>query len=297
MLIYNSQLDQTQLHAVNNLSKLCRAADGGSPPLYPHILEQTRNSDSNVLYFEQDTLIGFLSVFLFYTNACEVSVMVAPSHRRQRIATQLIQTVIPQLLAKQISTLIFSIPTGTNTDWLSRLNFTYRNSEYRMQRNSYEPILITKQALTIRKATTNDLPVLCTIDKLCFSIEHEHDDMIARFNNLLNEINYTVLLALHNEKVVGKAHLRWETENAILSDLAIIPSCQRQGLGSELLANCINHALSRGTTKLVLDVETSNTNALNLYLRHDFKTINAIDYWAIDTDKLRTLLEQLNPSG
>jgi ribosomal protein S18 acetylase RimI-like enzyme len=89
---------------------------------------------------------------------------------------------------------------------------------------------------------------------------------------------------------VGKAHTRWQENEAIFSDIAIMPKFQSQGLGSELLATCINDALMQGKTKLALDVETSNHSALNLYTRHDFKTVNAIDFWAISPSQLRTIL-------
>lgn len=233
--------------------------------------------------------MGFLSVYFFYSNACEVSVIVAPSHRRQGIAKRLLQTVMPLLLAKQMDTLLFSSPAEINEQWLSPMGFIYHNSEYQMQRHSFEPILLTKHRLHVRKATEKDILDLCAIDELCFP--EEQDDMLARFNSLLNENNYTILLAFYQEKSVGKAHIRWQTDSAILSDIAIHPHSQGQGLGSELLSYCINHALSLGTTNLILDVETSNQNALNLYIRHDFKTINATDYWAIATHQLHTLLE------
>ncbi|KTD24278.1 MULTISPECIES: GNAT family N-acetyltransferase [Legionella] len=288
MFIYNNQLNPVQLDAVNQLASLCREVDGSTPPLYPHILEQKRLHDSNVLYFQDNTLVGFLSVYFFYADACEVSVIVAPSHRRQGIAKQLLRTIMPLLVAKQMNNLIFSTPEAVNDEWLSRFGFIYHHSEYQMQRQSFEPILITKQILTVRKATEKDIPLLCHIDELCFP--EEEDNMPVRFNTLLEENNYTILLAFRQGRAVAKAHIRWQEDSAILSDIAVLPKYQRQGLGSELLSYCINHALSRGTTTLVLDVETSNQNALNLYTRHGFKTINATDFWTIATQALHSFL-------
>ena len=230
-----------------------------------------------------------LSIFFFYANACEVCVIVDPAYRKQGIAKQLIKTMLPLPLSKQIDTLLFSAPTLASAKWLTQFGFVYNNSEYHMERNSFEPIFVTKHALTFRKATEADIPTLYSIDNLCFSTDE--DNMSGRFDNIIDDSNYTVFLAFHNGKAVGKAHLRWQTDDVILSDIAIIPSFQKQGLGSELLAYCINHALSAGKTKLALDVETSNQNALKLYTRNGFKTSNATDFWAIKTDKLRTVFE------
>lgn len=288
MLICNNQLSDAQLNSVDNLAALCHTTDGDLPPLYRHLLVEKRATDNNVFYYEDDNLVGFLSVYFFYEDACEVSIIVDPAHRRQGIAKQMLQSIMPLLLTKQINTVIFSTPTKVNDQWLSKLGFHYQSSEYHMQRHSYEPILIASRELTIRPATAADIPELSVIDEACFEVAKQ-TDMAARFNSILNDNNYIILLAFHQGKAVGKAHIRWQTDDAILSDIAILPAYQGQGWGSELLAWCINNALTYGKTKLALDVETSNHNALNLYTRHGFKTKNANDYWTISIDKLRTL--------
>lgn len=287
MLICNNQLDANQLHALDNLSALCRAIDGDLPPFYTHILEQKRVTDNNFLYYQNNKLVGFLSIYFFYANASEISVIVDPSYRRQGIAKKLIQAALTLLESKRVETLLFSNPAAVNEIWLSRLGLLYHNSEYHMERNSYEPLLITKQTLTIRKASEKDIFSLCAIDEQCFPVEPEH--MPMRFINLLNDNSYTLVIALRNGKAVGKAHIRWQDNETSFSDIAIIPQYQNQGLGSELLAYCINHALMLGKTKLVLDVETSNHNALNLYTRHGFRSVNAIDFYSISTKKLAAL--------
>ncbi|MBA2657464.1 MAG: GNAT family N-acetyltransferase [Tatlockia sp.] len=289
MLICNNQLNTVQLDSLNQLAALCKATDGDLPPLYIHILEQKRLSDSNFLYYQDNKLVGFLSVYFFYTNACEITMIIDPNHRRKGLAKQLLAALIPLIEAKQVGTLLFSTPEAAHEKWLSSLGFNYQNSEYHMERNSFEPILIKKNRLTIRKANENDIPTLCAIDELCFPVEPEN--MPLRFISLMAEADYTILLASIDGKAIGKAHVRLQDEKAIFSDIAIIPQYQSQGFGSELLANCINNALEQGKTKLALDVETSNHSALNLYTKNEFKSVNSIDFWAIPATKLATLFK------
>ncbi|KTC86970.1 GNAT family N-acetyltransferase [Legionella brunensis] len=284
MIICNNQLDNNQLKAVHDLTMLCREQDGGTPTLYDHLLVQKRPTDNNVLYFQEGQLIGFLSVYFFYEDACEVSVLVAPAHRRQGIARQLLRNILPLLIAKDMKNLIFSNPATINETWLTKLGFTYRNSEYHMHRISYEPILIPTPKLSMRKAVLEDIPTLCAIDAACFAEPQEN--MTRRFDLLLNDSDYILLLALYKEIIVGKAHIHWQPKSAIFSDIAILPQHQRQGWGGEMLAHCINQALAFGKSMLTLDVETSNRNALNLYLRNGFKTVNVSDYWVIPLQKL-----------
>lgn len=286
MLIYNDQLNEAQLRQLDSLAALCQQEDGGTPALYRHLLGQKRMNESNVLYFQQEQLIAFLSAYFFYQDACEISLMVAPNHRQQGLAKQLIQSIMPLLLAKQIARLIFSTAAENNALWLARFGFEYKNSEYRMLRQSYEPILIAQKKLSLRKATEEDIPALCAIDKQCFA---KQENMELRFRNLLNDKNYTLLLASHENTVIGKAHIRWQEDGASFSDIAIIPERQGQGYGGELITYCINQALAFGKIKLSLDVETSNRNALNLYTRHGFKIIRTNDFWAIEMQRLQAL--------
>jgi ribosomal protein S18 acetylase RimI-like enzyme len=287
MLIRNNQLNDVQLQALETLAAQCKAEDGNLPSLYTHILKQERTTESNILYFQQDNLVGFLSVYFFYRDACEVTILVAPAYRRQGIAKRLLKIILPLLSAREMNTAIFSTAAKINEFWLSQLGFQYHHSEYHMQRQSYEPILRPKHALTIRKATQEDVASLCVIDELCF--KPEHSNLAFHLTNLLHDSDYSLFIALHNDKAVGKAQLRWQHASAIVSDLAIMPNYQRQGWGSELLAYCINYNLTKGNSVLALDVETSNQNALNIYIRNGFKTINASDYWALEINKLRTL--------
>ncbi|MDI9819786.1 MULTISPECIES: GNAT family N-acetyltransferase [unclassified Legionella] len=289
MIICNNQLDEDQLTAVGLLTEACHSHDGGTPILYKHLLTQKRDTENNVLLFENHCLIGFLSVYFFYEDACEVSLMVTPSHRRQGIASRLLKTILPLLIAKEIKTLIFSTAAAMDKNWLQDLGFSYRNSEAHMQRHSYEPILMPAQNLRIRKAVLTDIADLCAIDEACFS--GQQSNMLARFHMILNDSNYTVLLALHNELVVGKAHIHWQTQESTLSDIAILPQYQGRGWGSELLAYCINHAITSGQKRLILDVETTNHHAFNLYLRHGFKIVNLSDYWIVPLEKLKAALQ------
>ncbi|KTD62256.1 GNAT family N-acetyltransferase [Legionella spiritensis] len=288
MLICNRQVTESQLQALDELAELCKKNDGGLPALYRHILIHKRDAESNVFFYQNDKLIAFLGAYFFYTNACEISVMVAPTHRRQGIATQLVETILPLVIAKNLDIMVFSTPTALHDHWLPNLGFSYQQTEYHMQREGYDPILRNNPKLVIRKATEEDVDTLATIDKACF--QDSFSSMPPHFYNLLNDNNYSLFIALHQNKPVGKAHIHWQENLAFFSDIAILPEFQGQGLGSELLSFCINQALTQGKAKIALDVETSNRHALDLYLRHGFKIVLERDYWYIPVAQLQKML-------
>ena len=277
MMIQNNQLDQEQLHQLNQLVASCKDVDGGTPVVYWHLLSQARSTSSNFLYYVDAELVGFLSLYFFYEDACEISLLVHPAHRRQHIATQLLQEAKLLLMSQSIQRVIFS----TAPSFVNLWNLSYMETEYHMERLGTElaPALIIP-SLEINPATLKDIAVLAQIDAACFP--NSETNTPNHFTELLSNPNYCLLMARFQGKPIGKAHLRKQGEDMmVLSDIAILPEFQKQGYGSQLIAQSINDALKQNKSKLILDVSDNNpSNAQNRYLRYGFKVIAQYDYWA-----------------
>jgi GNAT superfamily N-acetyltransferase len=288
MINNTNQINEQQLDDLKQLAEQCKQKDGSTPNLYTHILSQHRAFPASLLYYEHQVLIGFLSVYFFYDDAVEISLLVHPLHRKQGIAKQLLQSILPLVHFHNFMKLIFSTPTHLNNKWLLSSGYVYSHSEYYMERTELTPILEHNRSLTFRSATENDLSLLCALDEECFP--QKHGDLPNRFEHILNSREYELVLAFHNDVLIGKAHIRWGIEGATLSDIAITPLQQGKGFGTALIAHCINYALSEGKPALNLDVETHNKRALNLYTRLGFVVHNACDYWSIDIARLHHLI-------
>ena len=284
MIKKTKQLEVQELKALEQLRALCKKTDGSTPNLYTHILDQPRTFPASLLYYEQQELVGFLGAYFFYEDAVEISLLVNPLYRKRGIGKQLIDTILPLIQSQNYGKLIFSNPAQLNNSWLIPNGFSYLHSEYYMERDDLNPLLDYKQILTFRNAISDDIPLLCALDEACFPAKQS--DSTERFQHLIDGREYQVILAYQNNKLIGKAHIRWQPEGATLSDIAIVPSQQGKGLGSTLIIYCINLALSEGKPHLNLDVETHNERALKLYTRLGFVTKNACDYWTIDLNKL-----------
>lgn len=289
MILTNNQLDESQLNAVDQLATECLKVDGGLPGLHRYILEQERTLDNNVFYYQDDHLIGFLSIYFFYEDTCEIGLIISPNSRRKGLAKQLIQSILPRLKANNITGLLFSTAANVNSHWLREHGFLYKNTDYQMQRKSSTPILNSNQQLTIRQATETDISIMCAIDKASFAVEQEN--LSYHLHRLLYNAEYTILVASLHETIIGKAHIYWRKNDAFLSDIAILPDYQGQGWGGQLIAYCINEALNRGVTTVSLDVEAINQSALNIYKRHGFEVSTAREYWFISISRLQKKLD------
>jgi ribosomal protein S18 acetylase RimI-like enzyme len=273
-------LNAKQLNDLEKLRHLCHEADGNTIPTYDYLLCLHRSLPCNVLYYQEEELVGFLSVFFFYDNACEVTLMVAPKFRGQKIASILLKE-IPSLITPAIKELVFSVPSGKGHAELSP-HFHYRNSEYHLEREDHTPA-IAPLSITLRPAHFSDLSFLCEIDKACFP--EENHPMEARFQELLQDTNYQLFIAEEKGIKAGKIHLHLDHPGqARFTDIAILPAMQKRGLGSAMIAQSINYCLKENRPKLQLEVETTNQHALKLYLQLGFNIKNAYDFWSIPTE-------------
>lgn len=285
-------LTPDELHGVQLLATRCKMQDGNSPSLYYDLLALPRPLPSNFLYYDEndDTApIGFLGIYFFFTEGCEIGLVIDPAYRKQGIATKLIKAAIPLLMTQGIQKILFSAPADINDTWLQAKGLTLDHEEYRMQRDPQAQAIASNQKLIVHEATPGDIPQLSELDKRCFP--DQEPTALERFQELLDDKEYTLLIASYENHVIGKAHIRWEEDSALFLDIAVFPEHQKQGFGGELLGVCIKRALAAGKTRLMLDVVVSNHHALRLYTRHGFKPIEARSFWEISLPTLKDHLQ------
>ncbi len=123
-------LSPQQLHDLQFLLDACQQEDGGTPPVYPHILKERRHLPSTVLYYQQGELLAFASAFFFYQDSCEISLLVHPGQRRKGLARRLLKSLMPLFRTQRIRRLIFSTMQSSQNQWLSAMGFTCERIPY-----------------------------------------------------------------------------------------------------------------------------------------------------------------------
>lgn len=295
MLIKNHHLLPTQIADLENLVAVCTEHDAGSPAFYRHLLIEHREAP-NILYYHAQQLLGCVSVFYFYAEACEISLFVHPAYRRQGIGHQLLQAIVPLLKKRNCKKLIFSSAPSQST-WISSLGMHKEESEYNMLRTADTPLPQQTNHLEISRATHTDIPILFTLDQACFP-EH-HSRSLKQFAQWLARNDYQIIIALYQQQVIGKAHIRiLRPQQVILSDIAIVPTLQKRGFGSELLQKTLHYIYTMcpvDKPQIQLSVATQNSShALSLYLKHGFQITSQCDYWSIHLVNFLSILDSLS---
>jgi len=86
---------------------------------------------------------------------------------------------------------------------------------------------------------------------------------------LLEGIEGGLFVAEINDKIVGFTAIHEQSRGEYqLSPMVVLPSFQRQGIGSQLLNLCIKFVHSRQAKQFYLKVHDSNQCAINLYKKY-----------------------------
>jgi ribosomal protein S18 acetylase RimI-like enzyme len=135
--------------------------------------------------------------------------------------------------------------------------------------------------LIIETATLEDIAPLCDLLAVLFSQEAEFSpDHQAQQTGLQAIISNPdigiILLARHNNKVVGMVSLLFSISTAlggrvaILEDMVVLPDKRGVGIGSELLTAAISTARDSGCQRITLLTDSDNAIASGLYEKHGF---------------------------
>ena len=71
-----------------------------------------------------------------------------------------------------------------------------------------------------------------------------------------------LLAAYCNDKVSGLA---------FITNVSVLGHCQQQGIAKELVRQCVDYAKTAAMRGIRLEVEKTNVQAINLYLKHGFR--------------------------
>ena len=140
--------------------------------------------------------------------------------------------------------------------------------------------------IKIRKATTEDLDVLKTMEQGIIEVERPFDQTLALdpisyydLEALMKDTKALVLVATHNEDIVScgyavekiaKPYLNHATY-AYLGFMFTVPEYRGHGLNGKILFSLKNWANERGLKEIRLTVYHENSAALRAYEKVGFK--------------------------
>lgn len=129
-------------------------------------------------------------------------------------------------------------------------------------------IKMEDERVAFESAKVTDIYVLQTILKKVYGKSPWSNTIF--WIELTKKQNGLYLKVLDKNKTVGFVGVRVEGSDAHITNIAVLPDCQNQGFGKQLLEQAEKFALSKDCLTLSLEVKKSNVQAITLYKKFGF---------------------------
>ncbi len=271
---------------VKDLIERCKLSDHSQVPVqFDHSLNYFPLMHSWFLYYEDDELIGVLSIFNSLCDIAEISGCILPEKRNVGKFNELIAKANEELFRFNIDEVLFVVDAGSKQGMLAinRLGLMCDHVEYLMKyggdRNKYS------SSIQFCEANPDDKEDFIRINSALFHETYEESRNI--FINCLQSNDRRLYIARVNSVTIGICTLFYSQTMVTIYGLGIGEEYQGKGYGFELI-NAILHLLEDKYLELELEVDSLNEKAYNLYKKAGFIETRVVNYYkkSIVTKKL-----------
>ena len=268
------------------LNQLCENAEQIDLKSYRSVLNLAlaKSPDTRGFYVlvyddEQNQLAGAASaVDLMGLNTYEWSIVVDPMYREIGIGLT-IYNVLKEGLSMRgsIGDLALAVDGGHfGEQFLQSQGYEYSFSEATLEAKA---VVANEQfTFAMRLFQQKDTKALCEIFSQGFGDTPEESLQLIEFNATTEGIYLWV--AERGGEIAGTVTTRQEGDGHWVTALAVHPSFEGQGIGSEILRWVKDYVVRSGGRVVLLDVEIENARALSIYEKNGFMISSQIHYYA-----------------
>ncbi|MEP7055267.1 MAG: GNAT family N-acetyltransferase [Actinomycetota bacterium] len=262
-------LSVLELDALLGLQERTLAVDGGRLKL--ELAALRRGGGTQVLWQQDDRLLGFLGVYAFGPPGVELAGMVDPAVRGRGIGAALLDAALQHV--RDRSPVLLLVPRGSagGLALAQRHGGVLEHSEHALVLDG-PPAALPGPKVSERPACPDDAPEVARLLTAAFGrpvAEPAGPDLAA------------TLVAEVEGVRVGTLRLTREGSDAAVHGFVIDPPHQGRGLGREVLRQACLRARHEGAQRVRLEVAVDNERALGLYTSLGFAPVLTEDYWQL----------------
>lgn len=282
------QLNQQDYEDIKNLEKYCVENDQVSLKLeLDYKLSKPLNKSVGIklinefMFYNDETLIGYIGICQFNGETLEVNGMVLPPYRRQGVFSKLFSVVKDEWSnRKPVDMLLLSDHNSlSGLAFIKQTDAQYDNSEYEMLLKGDPKLGTTLHDLTLRKANNNDAKEIARQNEIYFHIDAKEADLILPEEEANKGLN--IYLAEYENVIIGKVHLEVQDGIGGIYGLGVLPEYRRKGYGREILLHAVKKLKEKQVGEIMLQVAVENKNALDLYKSCGFDGTSTMDYYKL----------------
>lgn len=278
-IVQTNSLEPNQIKQITALLKECFQYDGlQNEAFLSNEINFNQALSCFYLGYEEDKLVAFLTTFMPQSHEAEVLAYTHPSYRKQGRFSELYQQALEVLKPagiKQVLLVVEPISKDGMQMLQAQKTITFERCEYRMQHIDKTKIPNHNDLLLMNVSTKNQEECLKLTSEIFDMSEEENHNFIQ---NAMDSEDRVVYLTYYQNEPIGTFNLHFENGNAFIYGLGIEPTMQGKGFGKQLLGHALETAYQKANS-VILDVDSDNPPAYELYRKNGFITTFQVDYY------------------
>ena len=139
----------------------------------------------------------------------------------------------------------------------------------------------------IRWMIRRDMTEVLRIESECFEFPWSEDDFV----NCLRQRNCIGMVAEHDDRVVGFMIYELHKSRLHIINFAVLDSCQRRGVGTQMLQKLVGKLSQQRRNKILLEVRETNLKAQLFFKKNSFRAVSVLRDFYDDTTEDAYLMQ------
>ncbi len=273
---------------IKNLMELCYSNDQINLKLELDYKQTVRKHSgpelkdiNELMYYADGKLVSYLGICNFGGNVLELNGMTHPEYRKKGLFQRLFQLAVMEAKngGHKSLLLLSDEKSESGNRFIRETGASYKTSEFRMKLFEKPETDSLQSALnpdiTLKTADKSDLKEIARQNALHFNTTEESEALLLD-ESMLQEGMYMVQL---NGETIGKISVEYDENSAFIYGFGILPEYRRKGYGKAAFQALLYIIKGKGPFDILLDVESKNRNALNLYKSFGFEEMSVMNYY------------------
>jgi len=267
---------------IRQIETICKKHDKLTGDIF---LDSSLNFNPDIkslfLLYEDNKLLSLLIMFIPTQDEAEISSFTLPEYRRKGYFKALLAKASNELKKYEVSDILFVCEPQSldGKGVIKKLEANYDFTEYSLKYNQLNEACPNQylNKIELYKPNLQDSKILIDISQQIFNDSYENaETMVSKtFESSFRQQHLAVL----DREFIGMGGVSFEQDGAYIFGFGIIPKYQGKGFGKDMLKLMLQDLIKQNVKKIMIDVNSENEKAFNLYKKYGFEVQTAFEYF------------------